>query len=746
VRSSRAARAAAPSAPLLPAAALLLAAVLAAACGGTAEPRPPLRVASLLEPPSAEPRPLAADLAVGAEPLAVPVDVAAARVGRLRLRARGDAQLVRLAWRLAGERRFAPYRALSFPLRPDGEEHLYEVDLRREPYWTGQVVELRLDAAEGQVRIASLEAAGGGSGHRLTSLKGLTVPSLPGSRRIEVELPAELPPAARFETWLGLLPRFDRPRTQARFRAWIEPAGGGEPVSWLDETFRGSAEEAERGWRRVRRDVRVPAGGGRLVLETTARRDGQPLPDGSAQWGAPTLVPPGRVDGMNLLVVVIDTLRADVVGAYGGEGGLTPSLDALAARSARFEEMLAPSPWTLPSVATLLTGQPPQVHGAGRHVGDFAPTALGEALPTLASELARRGYHTAAVYNNIYLNPSFGLERGFDEYAWVEDDDEVIVDHALARLEELHDRRHFLFVHLFGPHHPYAPPAEACEVHARRFAPDYDGDLGCTAERRDVPTLDGVVPPPGDWRWIEGLYRAEVAHSDRQVGRLLDALEQMGLAEETVVVVVSDHGEAFFDRLAQLDEHGYVQADHGHTFFSELLRVPAFVHVPGRAPGVVPGAAELADVMPTALHLLGLTVPPLGGRDLAGRLDGAAATERPTLIADRLLYGPRRWSARRGPWKLVVPEEEAAAAAEEENAEEAPAPELYDLSAAAGETRDVAASHGDVVRDLRALAERELAEREALRRRLLTGDEDVLNSAYLEWNHITKLRALGYLK
>ncbi len=741
--------------------AVLLAGLAGAACSpppwsARSEPRPPLRIASLLAPPPVEPVALAAGFEVGAAPVSVPVEVAASRVSRLRLRARGDAPLVRLSWRLAGERRVAPYRALSFPMLTGGEERVYEIDLRREPYWTGRIAELRFDSAEGTAEIASIEGLGGAAAHRLTSLKGLTVPSLPGGR-VEVELPAELPERARFETWAGLLPRFDRPRVEARFRAWVEPAGGGEPVVWLDERIAGGAHGAAQGWQRLSQDVEVPAAGGRLVLEATAVHGTLRLPGGSAVWGAPNLVPPGRVAGMNLLLVVVDTLRADVVGAYGGDGGLTPSLDELAKRAARFEEMLAPSPWTLPSVATLLTGQPPQVHGAGRRIGEFAPTALGEALPTLAGELARRGYHTAAVYNNIYLNPSFGLERGFDEYAWVEDDDEVIVDRALARLEEIQDRRHFLFVHLFGPHHPYAPPEEACHVHAERFAPDYEGDLGCVSERRDVPTLDGVVPPQEDWRWIEGLYRAEVAHTDRQLGRLLTALEQMGLASDTVVAVVSDHGEAFFDRLAQLDEQGYVQADHGHTFFSELLRVPAFLAVPDRPATVLSGPAELADLMPTLLHLLGFAVPPFGGHDLTDRLDGAPAVERPTLLADGLLYGPGRWAARRGPWKLVVPdavpepadgEEEGDEAAEAggESAPPVPAPELYDLASDAGEKRDVAGQHADVVRDLTALAARERAEREALRRRLLAGDEDVLNAAYLEWNHITKLRALGYLK
>jgi arylsulfatase A-like enzyme len=447
----------------------------------------------------------------------------------------------------------------------------------------------------------------------------------------------------------------------------------------------------------------------------------------------------GPTAGPNLLLVVVDTLRADVVGAWGDDGGLTPNLDELARRSVRFADLTAPSSWTLPSVATLLTGQPPQVHGAGRRVGDFAPTALGDEPPTLAETLAGNGFYTAGVYNNIYMNPSFGLEQGFDEYAWVEAEDAAVVDRALERLEELADRRHFLLVHLFGPHHPYEPPRDVCWQVAPRFAPGYEGDLGCSYERRDVPTLDGVVPPRRDRRWIEALYRAEVAETDRQLGRLLAGVRELGLADDTVVAVVSDHGEAFFDRLDQLSANGYVPSDHGNTLFRELLHVPALVHAPGLEPAVSPHPAELADLYPTLLRLLGFEPPPVTGRDLLAELT-AGPEGRRTRLAGFLLYGPDRWSARRGPWKLVAPAADGAAG------EATAAAQLYDLDADPGELRDVAALHPDVAARLAALAETELARRAELRRRFLAGEEDVLNAAYLEWVHVTKLRALGYLK
>lgn len=735
---------------LAPSLVALLAA--AAACSPPADPAPPLRLADLLASQPTAPRVLAEELTLDSGATDVPVGLPAAEISSLRVHARGDAPLVRLAWRIAGERRFAPYRALTFPVVPDGEDRVYDVDLRREPYWTGTVEALRFSIAEGALRVSRVEGASRGGVQRITSLRGLTVPTLPGEHRVEVTLPPDAPEQATFEAWIGLLPRFDHADVTARFRARVEPASGGEPVAWLDEELVGGGgdrvpEIHQRGvegagWMRVRRRVEVPPGG-RVVLEATAVRGGEhPLPAGSALWGAPQLVPSHTPDGPNLLLVILDTVRADRVGAWGGDGGITPNLDALAADGVRFEEMLAPSPWTLPSVTTLLTGRPPQVHGAGRRIGDFAPTALGDAPATLAEELAARGLYTAAVYNNIYLNPSFGLEQGFDEYAWVEDDDAVIVDRALERLEEIRDRRHFLMVHLFGPHHPYEPPEELCRTVAGSFAPDYDGPLGCSAERRDVPTLDGEVPPERDRRWIEGLYRAEIAHTDRQLGRLLRGLEELGLRHDTVVVVVSDHGEAFWDRLDQMERDGYALGDHGHTHYRELLRVPAVISAPGLEPATLADPVELADVFPTSLSLLGFAPPPSAGIDLTRRLAGEPPARR-ALISDFLLYGPARRSLRRGPWKLVAPVQG------ELGSPDAPPemrPELYHLADDPGERDDRAADHPRAVAELCELLEREVAEREALRSRMLAGESDVLSSAYLEWNHITKLRALGYLK
>jgi arylsulfatase A-like enzyme len=602
------------------------------------------------------------------------------------------------------------------------------VDLEREAYWTGRVEALRLTVDRGRLDLLEITGEPAADAYRSMSLRGESLPALPGLGRIEIDLPRDLPRRAVFEARLGLVPEFDRPGVKAVFRARL---AGGDGKPWLEETVEGSQEKSGAGWHPLWEEFPWGAAGRRLILEVEATRNGAPLPEGVALWGDPVVIAPGPSPGPNLVVVLVDTLRADVVGAYGDRHGLTPRLDAFARQAVRFEEMTSPAPWTLPSVSSLMTGLQPQTHGAGIRYGDFAPTGLSGGVRTLAETLGDAGFYNVGVYHNIYVNPAFGLQQGFDEYVSLEERAGVLVDDALGRLRRVSsDRRFFLYFHVFDPHNPYEPPEEECRSVARRLEPGYRGSLGCSADRR--PELP--IPPPEDRRWHEALYRAEVAYTDRQIGRLLDGLREMGLDENTVVLIVSDHGEEFWTRLDREKALGYeANADHGHTLYRELLHVPALLRVPGRAPGVLRGPAETVDLFPTLLRLVGVEPPPNEGQDLTPRLDGGQPAQRPTLVADVILHGPSRWSVRRGPWKLVVPREEGLPV------------ELYNLEQDPGESRDLSAAQPQVVTALRELGERTLARRQRERGRYRSGDES-LGATYLEWNHITKLRSLGYLK
>ena len=691
-------------------------------------PRRVIRLGSLIQVTKADPVRLPAGEATAGEPYRAEPGLNAARVARLRLKARGSAGMATLAWKLAGDRGFLPYRTLSFQVAADGAEHAYEVDLQREPYWTGRVEVLRLGVDQGKLEVLELTGEPASGPYRSMSLKGESLPSLPGLGKIEVRLPDGLPRGAALEAYLGLVPEYDRLGVRAAFRIWWERDGRRE--QWLEEAVDGSAGVAGTGgWRFVRKEI--PAGAGRLSLEVAATRNGEPLPEGVALWGAPLIVTPGKKVGKNLIVILVDTVRADVMGAWGSREGLTPNLDRMAAQGIRFDHMLAPAPWTLPSVASLMTGLQPQTHGAGIRYGTFAPTGLTRGERTMAEALADAGLFTFGVYHNIYVNPAFGLQQGFDEYDAYEERSDVLVDHALAGLRRIApDRRFFLYLHLFDPHNPYEPPEKECREVARRFAPEYHGTLGCAVDRRpEMP-----IPPEGDRRWYEALYHAEIAHTDAQIGRLLAGLHDLGLDDDTVVAMVSDHGEEFWTRLDREQEWGYdANSDHGHTLYQELLHVPAIVRVPGRAPAVVRGPVQMVDLFPTLLHLAGAEAPPSQGRDLVPLFDGGPPAQ-PTLLADVVLHGEiHRWSIQRGPWKLIVPREAG------------PPVELYDLDHDPGETRNLAASQPVIAASLRGLGERELAQRQKDRARFIAGD-DSLGATYLEWNHITKLRSLGYLR
>jgi arylsulfatase A-like enzyme len=494
-------------------------------------------------------------------------------------------------------------------------------------------------------------------------------------------------------------------------------------------------------------DLALPKRGS-LILEAHAELGGRVLTRGVARWGDPILVPEQRSAGRNLVLVVIDTLRADELGAYGGSRRVTPNLDALAERSVRFAQLHSPAPWTLPSMASLMTGLQPQTHGAGRRFGKEAPGGLAEGFTTLAERLAGEGFYTSGVYKNIYLNPEFGLHQGFDLYASHEvmplaagetgtpreADAQYLVDRAIEELRRIKDRRFFLYVHLFDPHNPYEAPEDWCKSVARRLEPRYAGQLGCRVDRRP----ENPLPPVADFAWIRALYDAEVAYTDHELGRFFSALETEGLNDSTVLAVASDHGEEFYGRLDQEQRLRYdADSDHGHSHYEELLHVPGLIAIPGVKPGVVEDPVQTADLFPTLLSALGVanrpTDPPLGGaQDLLAAVAGGARPQPVPLLSDVILHGPPRRAIRRGPWKLIVPMRRDLAI------------ELYNLAADPQEVHDIAKERPDVVAGLRTLLHQAMRSRRDLRSQLLPRDN--IPATYVDWAHIAKLRSLGYLR
>jgi len=353
----------------------------------------------------------------------------------------------------------------------------------------------------------------------------------------------------------------------------------------------------------------------------------------------------------NVLLVAVDTLRADRIGAYGGNPDLCPRIDRLAREGVLFAHAFSHAPWTLPAFASLMTSLPPPAHGAGGQVDDFH--GLPPGIPTLAERFQAEGYATGAIVNVDFLARPFGVTRGFahlDVRAY-EDNDNLrpagaTTDAALAYLREHRDGAFFLMVHYFDPHAEYRPPP----AFRRRFAApeDREDDRFRFGTRRQVVErrsgrLELRAP---DIERAEKLYDGEAAYVDEQVGRLLDALAELSLATRTLVVFTADHGEEFLD-------HG--DWEHGHTLYDELLRSPLLVRQEGRLlPRRVEAAVGHVDVAPTILALCGLEAcATFQGRDLSSAIRGENLPPA-RLLAFGNFWGPPLASLREGEYQLIL--------------------------------------------------------------------------------------------
>ncbi len=395
----------------------------------------------------------------------------------------------------------------------------------------------------------------------------------------------------------------------------------------------------------------------------------------------------------SVVLVTIDTLRADRLGCYGYPSAETPTIDALALAGARFQHAYTPVPITLPAHASLFTGMFPMATG----MHDFSGNKLSSSIPTLAKILRSQGYTTAAFVGSAVLDSRFGLNQGFETYFdhfdfsrlletnldQMERRGDLVVDEALSWLKRSPRRPFFLWVHLYDPHHPYAPP----EPFAGRF--------------RTRP------------------YDGEIAFADVQVGRLFSALKQQGVFEPSLVVLAGDHGEG-------LGEHG--EKTHGFFIYNSTLHVPLVIKIPGAGPRVVEDEVSLPDVMPTVLQALRIPVPAsVQGRSLLGLAQGRPGASPSNLYGETYLPLLHfRWKQLRSlqsrGMKYI----------------DAPQPEIYDLRADPRELKNLFPSRqasGNEMRDrLNGLIRRLTPAGGA------TGERELTDPALLE-----RLKSLGYV-
>lgn len=405
----------------------------------------------------------------------------------------------------------------------------------------------------------------------------------------------------------------------------------------------------------------------------------------------------GRLRGdkdWNVILITVDTLRADKVGCYGNANVATPTMDAFAARGIRYENCISQTPLTLPSHTTIMTGTLPIFHGVRDNGGFVVPAEL----ETMAEVFKAKGYDTAAFVAAYVLDSKWGLNQGFDTYfdkfdlsrfekislAEVQRPANEVIDEALGWLEKKKNGKFFAWIHLYDPHTPYAPPEP--------FRSEYPHNP----------------------------YLGEIAYTDTQLARLWDFLDRNGLRDNLLLVFAADHGES-------LGEHQ--ETTHGFFVYQAALHVPLIIATPfpelqGRTSSETVG---LVDIMPTVCDMAGIPVPAeVQGKSLV------PSFFRPGAAADRLAYSetfyPRYhygWSDLRsvqdGRFKLII----------------APVPELYDLGKDPGEEKNLVYLEKEVFEDLSARAEALMREagQNALEVDLGKVDEETRE----------KLAALGYI-
>lgn len=357
---------------------------------------------------------------------------------------------------------------------------------------------------------------------------------------------------------------------------------------------------------------------------------------------------------VNVLLITLDTIRADRLGCYGNRRIATPNLDRLAAEGVLFENAFTPVPSTLPSHCSIMTGMYPARHG----VHDNGIYRLGDNLTTLAERLRDEGYRTGAFVSAFVLDRQFGLAQGFDTYDDQVDQpqfdadparlllDERIPDEhrpwlvqlasaferradavsrrAIAWLRRLPQEPFFLWVHYFDPHASYDAP----EPWTTRYDPDYTGPMDGSPETFERIFVENgwttaADVPRADFDHMVARYDGEIAFMDTWIGMLLDTLDETGRGEHTLIVVVGDHGESF-------GEHGQIW-EHNSHIFDEVVRVPFIVRPPGGLSGGrrISGLVRTLDVAPTILEFAG-----------AAGLDGVDGTSLHSLFGDARVETP----------------------------------------------------------------------------------------------------------
>lgn len=415
-----------------------------------------------------------------------------------------------------------------------------------------------------------------------------------------------------------------------------------------------------------------------------------------------------------VVLIVIDTLRADHVGVFGSERATTPHIDALARDGVRFDRAYSQAPWTTPSIGSLLSSQYPSTLGI-----EHNRSRIPEAAEMLPEVLVRAGYATSGVVSHSFCNRRWGFAQGFDRFdeSNVLGEDVVsadgVSDVALTELEGLGEQPFFLFLHFFDPHVLYLEH-EGFPLEGR--ARGYDGPIQPGLKFRQIVALESSLSP-ADLTELTRIYDSEVALTDHHVGRVLERLRAQGLYDRSLIVLTADHGEEFLD-------HGRI--GHAKTIYDELTRVPLIVKPPAdfarsgllREPGsVVSIPVGLVDVYPTILDITGVSATTMPvGLSLLDEARGPVFTETSRRARLRAIIDGR--------YKLIADLDGGTG-------------ELYDLETDPGETRDISALEPDIALRLGGKLDSWISTN-------VPGGSFAPSELLLEEAERARLRALGY--
>lgn len=469
-----------------------------------------------------------------------------------------------------------------------------------------------------------------------------------------------------------------------------------------------------------------------LVLGAGVQRYGSSEPtEGAAESEAP--------DRPHVILISVDTLRADHLGCYGYAPRTSPRLDEFARQSVRFANAFSQASWTLPSHMSVMTSQYPHVHGVeeGEH-------ALAEGTPTLAKALSGEGYYNAAFVSWVYLGRKYGFASGFNEFNELLPPPELVdsatssafkaeqvTDRAIEWLNRDHSRPFFLFVHYFDPHINYEPPSPLDKM----FDPGYHGPAKGTFGwlRKYIKGLHHRPKRIGarELQHVTALYDGEIRYTDTHLGRLFDAIEATVGLDNCLIAFTSDHGEEF-------DEHGSMEG-HQWTLYDEVVHVPLIVRLPGGAQAgrVVTSPVELIDIPATILGRLGLAAPStFQGRDRNELMEGGTPAPEDTLVFGENRRFNRKQYVRDARYKLIHTND---IGLNKRGVPVTPGYELFDLVDDPGEQRNIFDASTPVAQRLM----RQLEERK--RSTVSTARPDDAPVVTLSAEELKRLRSLGYV-